>query len=140
MQRDSGRVPKSEIVIPHDPDAGPVTQVKNLLLQFSITKLQRYGYYDAYTKLISPQALTELHAHLGPGWLPVELAVRHFQACDRLNLTEEQIDELGKTVGERIQHTALVSSAKRERDEDFDVWSAVGQLHRMWTRLYQGGS
>jgi hypothetical protein len=129
-----------EIVIPHDPDAGPVTAVKNLLLQFSLAQLKAHGLYDTYAKLIAPEVLTQLLAQLGPGWVPVEFAMAHYEACDRLNLDAQQIDGLGKTVGDRIQNTALISAAKRTRDADFDVWDEVGSLHRMWSRLYQGGS
>ncbi|HKP64580.1 MAG TPA: hypothetical protein VJV78_47920 [Polyangiales bacterium] len=132
--------PSSELVIPHDPHAGPVTSVKNLVLQFSIAQLQAHGHYEAYTKVIDAAVLSDLLARLGPGWVPVKYAIRHFEAVDRLQLSQEQIDQLGKTVGDRIQHTTLVSAAKRSREEGFDVWSSVGQLHRMWSRLYQGGS
>ena len=129
-----------EIVIPHDLDAGPVTHVKNLVVQFSIAQLQNEGHYDRYAKLMSPAVLSDLLARLGPGWLPVEFAILHFEACDKLELSEEQIDQLARRVGDRIQNAALVSAAKRAREENFDVWDAVGQLHRGWKRLCQGGS
>lgn len=129
-----------EIVYPHDPSAGPVTHVKNLVLQFSLTQLKAHGHYDNYAQLIAPDVLKDLLGRLDPGWVPVEYALAHFKACDELNLSMAQIDTLAQSVGDRIQSTALVSSAKRTRDEDFDVWQAVGSLHRMWSRLYQGGS
>lgn len=84
--------------------------------------------------------LEDILARLDPGWLPVELAVAHYQALDPLNLSLEQIDTLAKNVGERIQNTVLVSAAKRTRDSDFDIWSEAPSFHRMWSRLYQGGS
>lgn len=143
MTQSRVRVPPNgerEIVFPHDPSAGPVTHVKNLLLQFSLTNLKAHGHYERYSRLIAPEVLQDLIERLDPGWLPVKYAVTHFEACDGLNLSAEQIDALAQMVGDRIQNTALVSSAKRTRDEAFDVWSAVGSLHRMWSRLYRGGS
>jgi hypothetical protein len=131
---------KTEILIPHDLGAGPVTAVKNLVLQFSLTQIKAHGLYDAYVNEIEPRVLEQLLARLDPGWVPVALAFAHFHALDRLNLSLEQIDALAKNVGERIQNTALVSAAKRTRDEDFEIWGEVRSFHRMWSRLYQGGS
>jgi hypothetical protein len=135
-----GEFAQREIIIPHDPAAGPVTQVKNLLIQFSLDQLRDGGHYDAYSKLVAPDVLQDLLARLAPGWLPVELAVAHYEACDKLGLDAEQLDRVGRLVGDRIQDATLVSAAKRARERDFDIWSAMSQIHRTWSRLYQGGS
>lgn len=132
--------PPRQIVIPHVDASGPVTAVKNVVIQSSLAELRDAGHYERYATLISSEVLNDLLSRLDPGWIPVELVVEHYQACDNLNLTDKELATLGRAVGNRLQGTALVSSAKKVRHEDFDIWSAVGQLHRMWPRLYQGGS
>jgi hypothetical protein len=39
-----------------------------------------------------------------------------------------------------VQNAVLVSLAKKVREANFDLWQAVGPLHRMWPRVFQGGS
>jgi hypothetical protein len=129
-----------EVVIPHDPKAGPVSAVRNVLIQSSLGNLKASGYYDRYVQLIAPEVLAQLLSSLGPGWIPLELASAHYEACEHLMLSAKELAKMGSQVGDRLQETALVSSAKKARDADFDLWEAMSALHRMWARLYQGGS
>lgn len=129
-----------EIVFPHERDIKPCTAVRNVVIQSSLAQLQDAGYYERYLKLIDPQRLQELLSSLAPGWTPIDLAHAHYGACDKLGLGQEEVQKLGQRIGSRLQETALVSAAKRNRDADFDLWTAAGALYRMWARLYQGGS
>jgi hypothetical protein len=129
-----------EIIIPHDHTRGPVTAVRNVLLQTSLNELQAKGHYDRYVQLIAPDTLEQLQTFLAPGWVPIEIAHAHYAACERLGLTSEQTDRLGTRIGERLQQTVLVSYAKTARDPAFDVWKLMPSLYRVWGRVYQGGS
>jgi hypothetical protein len=129
-----------EILIPHDIAAGPVTAIRNMILQASLTELKTNGHYDRYTKLIDPSKLEQLTSSLAPGWIPIGLALAHYEACEDLNLSTDEFEAMGQQVGERVQDAMLVSLAKKVRDADFNLWAAVGPLHRMWPRLFQGGS
>lgn len=129
-----------EIIIPHKLDAGPLTAVRNVIIQSSLAQLKAGGYYDKYVKLVDPRALAELEAAISPGWVSVELATAHYQACESLRLSAQEFSTMGEAVGERVQETALITSGKKAREADFDVWSLVQQMNRMWPRLFQGGS
>jgi hypothetical protein len=76
---------------------------------------------------------------IGPGWTPIEIANAHYQACDELALSVDEVSAVGQRVGGQLQG-AFVSGAKKVRDRDFDLWSAIGPLHRVWARIYQVGS
>jgi hypothetical protein len=129
-----------EIFIPHDPAAGPVTAVKNLLIQSSLAQLKANDHYERYVTMIAPNVLEDLLARMAPSWIPVELAMAHYEACENLNLNIDETAAVGTSVGDHLQNTTLVSRAKKVRAEDFDVWGAYSQMYRMWARLYQGGS
>jgi hypothetical protein len=129
-----------EIIVPHRLDAGPMTAVRNVIIQSSLAQLKVAGYYDRYVKLIDPLALGELEAAISPGWVSVELATAHYRACENLRLTAQEFSTMGERVGERVQETALVTTSRKAREADFDVWAATPQLNRMWPRLFQGGS
>ncbi len=129
-----------EILIPHTPTALPLSAVRNVFIQSSLAGLKANGYYERYAKLMDPGVLSQLQSSLGPGWVPVELATAHYEACDGLMLSAQELNEIGGQVGHRLQESVLVTSAKRARDADFDMWDVMLALHRMWGRLYQGVS
>jgi hypothetical protein len=114
--------------------------MRNVVIQASLAELKAKGHYDRYVQLIAPAALEQLTASLAPGWIPVELALSHYEACEKLKLSSDEFAAIGKKVGDRVQDTVLVSSAKKVRGATFDLWTAVPSLHRMWPRLFQGGS
>jgi hypothetical protein len=129
-----------EILIPHSPTVTPLTAVKNVFIQSSLAGLKANGYWDRYVRLIDPAVLAQLESSMGPGWIPLELVTPHYEACDGLALRTQELNQIGSQVGHRLQEAVLVSSAKRERAVDFDMWAVMLSLHRMWARLYQGGS
>ena len=130
---------RAEVVIPHLADARPVTAVKHVALIMSLTQLQESGYYERYAQLVDPEVLKQVHSGLAMAWSPVELALAHYQACENMMLTNEQLAALGKVVGTRISETTLVVSAK-SREGGADLWKELDSVHRMWARLNQGGS
>lgn len=129
-----------EILIPHATTVLPLTAVRNVFIQSSLAGLKANGFYDRYVELIDPAVLSELLSSLGPGWVPVELVSAHYEACDGLMLSQPELTKIGSQVGDRLQESVLISSAKRVREADFDLWDVMLSLHRMWARLYQGGS
>lgn len=136
----AGSIESREILVAHDPSAGPSIAVRNLLIQSSLLELRESGYYERYAKNIEPKVLESLLASLAPGWIPMDLALAHYQACERLDLNADELSEVGSRVGKRVQSAMLVSLAKSVREANYDIWMATGQLHRMMRRLHQGGS
>jgi hypothetical protein len=129
-----------EIIIPHDPAAGPLTAVRNVLVQASLSQLKVLGHYERYTKLIEPHLLEQLLSSLAPGWIPLDLVLAHYEACEKLALGRDDFDAMGEAVGDRVQDTMLISPAKKERDVDFDLWQGIHALQRVWPRVFKGGS
>jgi hypothetical protein len=129
-----------EIIYAHDPAATPLTAIRNVLLQASLTGLKAGGHYERYASLMAPEMLEKLLSSLAPGWITVEDALAHYAACDKLALTDEQFAAMGARVGDRVQETVLVSPAKKQKHAPFELSKAIGPLQRVWPRLFQGGS
>ena len=132
--------PRGEILIPHEQDFQPVVALRNTMLQASLGELREAGYFERYTAHIDPAVLHELSTNLAPSWVPIELADAHYQACDRMGLNAEELQRIGHAVGVRVRQTSIVVADNRTSGAPVDVWTIVGQLHRVWKRLYQGGS
>jgi hypothetical protein len=128
-----------EIVVPHLANAGPVTAVKNVLIQFSLAQLKSEGHYERYAQLVEPAVLEELLQLLGPGWIPIELAHKHYEACERMRLEAAELAGVGVGVGQRLQQTVLVAGT-RGSPAELDMWKEVGSVLRMWPRVFRGGS
>src|ERR1700754_1933092 len=86
---------RGEILVPYDPAAGEVTEVRNLVLQSSLAELKRHGHYDRYVKCIAAETLDDVTSRVAPGWVPVELALAHYQACEDMNLSNEELNVMG---------------------------------------------
>lgn len=117
----------------------PLSAVRNVVIQASLAELKKHGHYDRYTTLIAPASLAQLlDLAIAPSWIPVQLALDHYDACERLQLNESQFEELGRSVGDRVQDVALVTT--KGVTDGRDLWQSVHALHRMWPRLFQGGA
>lgn len=103
---------KREILIAHDLTRGPLRAVRRILVQSSLAELKGFGFYERYCALIDPASLAEITDQIGPGWLPIELAMAHYRACDSLELSGDQLDLLGAHAGAKLASTLLVTSAK----------------------------
>lgn len=129
-----------EIRIAHAPHSRPVTAVKNVLLQASLARLKETGLYPRYAAIVAPGVPEQIESNLAMSWMPVEVAVAHYGACESMVLDAEQVTDVGTGVGERVKETQLVTSSKKTREEDTSNWDNMGSLYRIWARSFQGGS
>lgn len=140
MARALESLQRGEILIPHDREFQPVMAVRNTVLQASLGELREAGYYERYASNIDPTMLRELSSNLAPSWVPIDLADAHYAACDGMCLNAEELHRLGQAVGVRVRQTSIVVASDTTANGPVDVWTIVGQLHRVWKRLYLGGS
>ena len=56
------------------------------------------GWEKRYYDRSQPRSTTRFRALIAGVWLPVELAVAHYTACDRMELFTDEIKEMGKAV------------------------------------------
>jgi hypothetical protein len=128
------------ILFPHDPNRKPLTAVRRMLIHSSIRELQQMGYYERYRDLILPQSLARISELIGPGSMPVELALEHYQACDQLGLSDEQTYTAGLRAGENIGDALMVASKQLGSSTERSAWDMIGAFYRMSRRIYEGGS
>ena len=123
-----------EILIPHDLSGGPLTALRRMLVQSSIAELKELGLYERYCKAIDPASFAGITDHIGPGWIPVELALAHYRACDALGLSDEQLGVLGGRAGQTLANSLLVAGPK------VSPWVAIHAFWRMGRRINEGSS
>lgn len=129
-----------EKVIAHVPTMRPATHVRSTLLQSSLNSLRDAGHFDRYVALLDPVHKDAVLHTLAPTWLPVEVGVAHYGACDALKLDALQLRDIGERVGDRIQGTFLRTLTRGVRAMGVTPWTLLNHFDRLWGRLFQGGS
>ncbi len=117
-----------------------VSAVRSTLIQSSLTTLREHGFFEAYATHLNPRYREAILQSLAPEWLPVDVAVAHYAACDALDLSHSQLLGVGESVGNRIQGTFIGTLVKRARTIGLTPWVPFGQFDRLWQRLMQGGA
>lgn len=129
-----------EILVPHDPARGPLSAVRRMLVHSSIAGLQADGLYELYSSLVPASSLAEIHALIGPGWMPVDLALAHYTACDRLGLSEKQILSYGMRAGDEMGNALLLANNQPSVPGAESVWAKILAFSRMGRRIHEGSS
>lgn len=116
-----------------------VNQVRSTLVQSSLNALRTQGHFARYEANLNSQFRERILGSLGPEWLPLSAAEAHYQACEDLALSPEEIQRMGEDVGDRIQGTFLGTLVRKARVVGLTPWLLLGQFERLWERLMTGG-
>ena len=129
-----------EILVPHVPNITAVTHLRSTLLQSSLHALRERGHFDAWAAAIDPIHRANILEAVGPAWLPLEVGIAHYQACDALALPQQELLQIGQAVGSRVRATFLNTVTKTMNQTGVSLWTFVPQFGRLWGRLFMGGS
>ena len=129
-----------KILLPHAEPVGRVTAVRSTLLQSSLHALREFGLYERWSAQIGAAERDLIVESIAPVWLPVEVAMAHYEACDRLQVDEAQQTLIGAAVGARVQSALLSTAGKLARNIGVTPDIAARCFSPLWARLFQGGS
>jgi len=102
--------------------------------------LKTFQLYDRWSALIGQAERDTIVEAIAPTWLPVELAVAHYEACDRLEIDDTQMLTIGEAVGKRLQGTLLSTAGKLARNVGVTPDIAARCFAPLLPRIFQGGS
>jgi hypothetical protein len=134
-----GRTPPPEDRVVSKPPQGKVRSVRSSLIQSSLQTLRSRGYFERYVRNLPREHHEIILNTLEPTWIPVEAALAHYQACEALELGEQEQLEMGTAVGERLQGTFLTTLARTSKNLGATPWIILMNLDRLWDRTFQGG-
>src|SRR5947209_20504924 len=105
MTRRSG-APEAPAIVPFPADRAKVpmaTRVRSTLLMSSIRTLREMKLVERYAELLPKEwHASVLHA-AAADWLPIDAALAHYEACDKLGLSPSEIVAMGSRVGQHAQ-------------------------------------
>lgn len=118
-----------------------VTNVRAIVLQGAIAQIKAAGHYDDYIALY-PAPLAEMWQQaLASSWLPIETVVAHYDALERIGLSDTQIANIAEQLGSNIfdQLFATIIRAIRAAGAGDGIWFGFKQADRIMSRMYNGG-
>jgi hypothetical protein len=132
--------PARQVLIAHTPVIRPATTIRSTVLQSSVASLRQRGHFERWLALIDVQFRATIVESLAPSWLPIEVALAHYAACEALELPLSEQVAMGEAVGDRIQGSFLTTLMKSARAAGYNPLVLLSQFDRLYGRLFQGGS
>jgi hypothetical protein len=130
---------KYEILAEHQSSHGPiVTQVRGSLIASSLETLRQLHLFDRYIALLPPEYHDQILYVVAASWVPLDAAMAHYKACDEMQLSEHELQEIGSYVSKRIMGTFL-GTLMRTASAVIAPGSALRHYPRLWDRLLWGG-
>jgi hypothetical protein len=129
-----------EIIVPHVRAVGPVTQLRSTLVQSSLGVLKERGHFEAWSSAVDSAHRTTILEAVAPVWLPIEVGMAHYAACEALRLPQHELAAVGEAVGSRIQNTFLATVTRAAQQAGMTPWAPLPHFGRVWSRLFMGGS
>ncbi len=128
-----------EVFVPFPTPIVPLRNVRSTIIVASVANVKAAGLFTDYASHVAKEHHEALFdAHVG-GWTPLNAAMAHYAACDTLGLSELSQREFGRKTVERIGRTMVGTGIRMARQAGIDPWTFFGQLHRFWSRGYDGG-
>jgi len=136
-------VGESEIVVPFRTPRGQVTPAsafRSTWLSASLDGLRSQGHFARYLEhLPSKHHDAILHSIAGV-WLPIEIALAHYTACDALGLTQAEQVAMGREVLKRLRKTIFSLAFHAARDVGVTPWTLIKLLPAQFEREFRGGA
>ncbi len=117
----------------------PTTRFRSTWLSSSLRALKERGRLDAYLKHLPRQHHESVLSTVVGVWLPIEVAVAHYSACDSLNLYPSEILEIGRQATEQVHGTLLGTFVRLAKGAGVTPWTVFARLHDLWSRIWVGG-
>jgi hypothetical protein len=114
--------------------------VRNTVLLTSQRAMRSRGVFDDYVARIESRYREPLVALTAGAWLPLDVAVAHYRACDHLNLDREMILSIGAESGRFLNQTVLSTVFKLSREAGVSPWTALPHTNRLIARTWEGST
>jgi hypothetical protein len=132
--------PEPYIPFPVPRDRVPVaSEYRSTMLRSTVAILAQRGLYDRYVAELAPEHRDAILATVPAVWLPFEIGMAHYEACDRLGLAELEQASIGWETARRF-HDPVLMTALRLAGKVASPWFAASLVHRNWGRVWHGSA
>jgi hypothetical protein len=118
----------------------PVRNVRSTLILASIESIRKRGQFDVYVAALAPEHKETLLHMIAATWLPLQVALAHYAACDTLGLTHEQAVQSGRSTFEGSRGTLLGTAVRMAKGAGITPWNLWPISQRFWDRGCDGAA
>jgi len=112
---------------------------RSTLLLGSVASLRAAGLFEAYEAVAPAEVLAAVGSSVAGMWIPIDVAVAHYVACDGLGLSSESAAKQGRATFERTKGLLLGTAIGLARGAGVTPWTLMPHLQRFWLRGFDGG-
>jgi hypothetical protein len=117
----------------------PVTRVRGTWLASSLRVVRGHGLEAPYLAKLDPACAPAILNAAYTDWLPIEVLLAHYAACEELELPPFQLTTLGTEAARLAQGSVVGMVAKLAGVAPVTPWIVLSQLQRLWDRVLTGG-
>jgi hypothetical protein len=130
-----------EVFLPFRFPASPpaISRVRSTLLTASINGIRQAGREARYLAALPAELHLEMQMLTAGAWVPLDLAVQHYTACDRMGLSTSEMDRMGTQVSLRTQKTFVGTLGSVAAGAGATPWNVFAHTPRIWDRIFEGG-
>jgi hypothetical protein len=116
------------------------TEFRSTWLTTSVRALRERNRLNDYLANLPKEFHAPVLDSVAGVWLPVRVAMAHYQAIDDLHLpVTEQLD-IGIEVTRGVHGTVLGTIVRLAKGAGVSPWTAFSNLQRLWDRVWIGGA
>jgi hypothetical protein len=124
----------------HARAAVPVaSQFRSTWLSSSLRALRERNLIDRYEQLLPPVHREAILGAVVGVWLPIEVALAHYRACDALELSTMDLVSIGREAAHHVHGTILGTFVRLAKGAGVTPWTVLVRLHDLWNRIWIGG-
>ena len=114
-------------------------QFRSTWLTSSLRAIKQRSRFDDYLKYLPKEHHDVIANSVAGVWLPTEVAVAHYAACDRLGFSSAELVAIGKEVHTYANASVFSLVVKLATGAGATPWTAFSQFQRLWDRVWIGG-
>jgi hypothetical protein len=115
------------------------THFKSTWLSASLEIMRERRLMEPYLEKLPKQFHDPILHSIAGVWLPAEVIVEHYRACDQLGLSLPEQVAGGKAILNRLQKTIFSMGFRAAREAGVTPFNVLKQLPANWDREWKGG-
>jgi hypothetical protein len=132
-----------EAIVPWAPSREAVpalSAVRSTIIGSSIVSLRAHGYADRYLAGLPPEHRDIVLYTPAGVWMAVVYARAHYAACDKLELSSQEILAIGSEVARATQKSILAGILRLAKEAGTTPWALYRGCGSYWQRSFQGSA
>jgi hypothetical protein len=120
--------------------AHPVTELRSSWLRSSLSTLELRGHLPRYQALATPEERELVFGSIVEPWIPIEHALVHYSVCERLELGDAELFDIGHSIARMIHRSYGALAVHLVKSAGATPWHVLEDgMPLLWKRIWRGG-